>query len=67
MASARRFARRLERSCCACVKYFPLVFVYGLTTWAVAVLVSLCSSPTKVSWLGTSVLVTILLAILLAI
>ncbi|KAG7288807.1 SPS-sensor component ptr3 [Staphylotrichum longicolle] len=52
MASARRFARRLERSCCACAKYFPLVFVYGLTTWAVAVLVSLCSSQTKVSWLG---------------
>jgi palmitoyltransferase len=52
MASARRFARRLERSCWACAKYFPLVFVYGLTTWAVAVLVSLCSSQTKVSWLG---------------
>lgn len=56
MGSARRWARRLERSCCACAKYFPLAFVYGLTTWAAFVLVSLCTNPTKVSWLGESVL-----------
>ncbi|KAK4238497.1 Palmitoyltransferase pfa3 [Achaetomium macrosporum] len=52
MASARRWARKLERSCCACAKYFPLALVYGLTTWAVFVLVTLCSSPSKVTWLG---------------
>jgi palmitoyltransferase len=52
MGSARRWARRLERWCCTCAKYFPLAFVYGLTTWAAFVLVSLCSSPSKVSWLG---------------
>ncbi|KAL2169866.1 hypothetical protein VTG60DRAFT_5544 [Thermothelomyces hinnuleus] len=53
MPSVRRWARRLERSCCACAKYLPLVFVYGLTTWGVYVLVTLCSTPSKVSWLGT--------------
>ncbi|KAK4156338.1 Palmitoyltransferase pfa3 [Chaetomidium leptoderma] len=53
MASARRWARRLERSCCTCVKYFPLLFVYGLTSWAVFVVVTLCTSPSRVSWLST--------------
>jgi hypothetical protein len=53
-SSARRWARRLERWCCTCAKYFPLVFVYGITTWAVYVLVTLCSTPSKVSWLGRS-------------
>ncbi|KAL2159636.1 hypothetical protein VTH06DRAFT_2205 [Thermothelomyces fergusii] len=53
MPSVRRWARRLERSCCACAKYLPLVFVYGLTTWAVYVLATLCSTPSRVSWLGT--------------
>ncbi|RMY65313.1 hypothetical protein D0863_09198 [Hortaea werneckii] len=27
--------RRLERCCCRTFTYFPLAFVYGLTTWAV--------------------------------
>lgn len=31
----KSFARRLERCCCATFAFFPLVFVYGLTTWAV--------------------------------
>jgi palmitoyltransferase len=53
MPSIRRWARKLERSCWACAKYFPLAFVYGLTTWAVFVLVNLCTSPSKVSWHGT--------------
>ena len=52
MGSVRRWARRLERSCCTCAKYFPLVFVYGLTTWAAYVLIMLCSKPSKVTWLG---------------
>ncbi|GAB1314120.1 palmitoyltransferase for Vac8p [Madurella fahalii] len=49
---ARRWARKLERTCCACATYFPLAFVYGVTTWAVFVLVNLCSTPSKVTWLG---------------
>ena len=33
----KSFARRLERCCCTTFAYFPLVFVYGITTWAVYV------------------------------
>ncbi|KAK0720346.1 Palmitoyltransferase PFA3 [Lasiosphaeris hirsuta] len=51
---SRRWARKIERSCCACATYFPLLFVYGLTSWAVFVLVTLGSVPSKVSWLGRS-------------
>lgn len=36
----RSWARRVERCCCQTVSYFPLSFVYGLTTWAVWVEVS---------------------------
>ncbi|TGJ81145.1 hypothetical protein E0Z10_g7619 [Xylaria hypoxylon] len=54
---ARRWARRVERYCCGCLTYFPLVFVYGLTSWAVWVVVSIGSFPTsdggKPSWTGT--------------
>lgn len=31
-------ARKCERACCTAVTYFPLAFVYGLTTWATWVL-----------------------------
>lgn len=31
----KSFFRRLERCCCTTLTHFPLVFVYGLTTWAV--------------------------------
>lgn len=31
----KNWARRCERYCCSVATYFPLVFVYGLTTWAV--------------------------------
>ncbi|KAF2748760.1 zf-DHHC-domain-containing protein [Sporormia fimetaria CBS 119925] len=31
----RGWARRVERYCCNAITYFPLVFVYGLTSWAV--------------------------------
>jgi palmitoyltransferase len=27
--------RRCERVCCGIATYFPLVFVYGMSTWAV--------------------------------
>lgn len=30
----RTFARKCERACCAIGRYFPLAFVYSLTTWA---------------------------------
>ncbi|KAK3685430.1 Palmitoyltransferase PFA3 [Podospora appendiculata] len=52
--AARRWARKLERYCCACATYFPLAFVYGITSWAIFVIVTLCSVPSKVSWLGRS-------------
>ncbi|KAK0652910.1 DHHC palmitoyltransferase-domain-containing protein [Cercophora newfieldiana] len=52
---ARRCARKIERTCCAAATYFPLVFVYGLTSWAVFVVVSLSSlAQSKVWWLGRS-------------
>ncbi|KAL8783852.1 MAG: hypothetical protein Q9213_004342 [Squamulea squamosa] len=31
----KSWARKCERYCCSVVIYIPLVFVYGLTTWAV--------------------------------
>ncbi|KAK4226223.1 DHHC palmitoyltransferase-domain-containing protein [Podospora fimiseda] len=52
MASARRWARRIERTCCTCLRCFPLAFVYGLTSWACYVLWNLCSVSSKVTWLG---------------
>ncbi|KAM5344839.1 hypothetical protein ACJ41O_010701 [Fusarium nematophilum] len=53
MAAARRWARKMERACCAFATYIPLVFVYGLTTWAVWVVVNIGSASTKSSWIGT--------------
>ncbi|RYP67583.1 hypothetical protein DL771_007135 [Monosporascus sp. 5C6A] len=50
---ARRWARRFERYCCSCITYFPLAFVYGLTTWGVWVIVRMGSQPSKVTWIGT--------------
>jgi hypothetical protein len=49
---ARRWARKIERCCCTTATYFPLAFVYGLTTWAVWVVVLAGSGPSKVPWLG---------------
>ncbi|KAI1391402.1 palmitoyltransferase PFA3 [Hypoxylon trugodes] len=64
---ARRWARRIERYCCNCLTYFPLAFVYGLTTWAVWVVVSIGSSKTtKPYWIGTkSSIVGVLLYLML--
>ncbi|KAI0871965.1 palmitoyltransferase PFA3 [Hypoxylon argillaceum] len=54
---SRRWARRVERYCCSCLTYFPLAFVYGLTSWAVWVVVSIGSFPApegrRESWTGT--------------
>ncbi|CAK7210935.1 palmitoyltransferase for Vac8p [Sporothrix bragantina] len=41
----RRLARRIERACCTCATYFPLAFVYGISTWAVWVIVHLATTP----------------------
>lgn len=51
-AMSRRLARRLERLCCYGITYFPLVFVYGLTTWAVYVVSHIGFAPTKSGWIG---------------
>ncbi|EAA31509.3 hypothetical protein GE21DRAFT_7684 [Neurospora crassa] len=51
---ARRWARKLERYCCTCVTYFPLAFVYSMTSWAAYVDVSLSTTPSRVTWLGHS-------------
>lgn len=47
-----RWARRIERCCCRCATYFPLCFVYGVTTWAVAVLCSIGYNAQKSAWIG---------------
>ncbi|KAL2222051.1 DHHC zinc finger membrane protein [Thermoascus aurantiacus ATCC 26904] len=48
----RAIARRIERYCCAAATYFPLAFVYGLTTWAVWVETKVGFLPTKSKWIG---------------
>jgi hypothetical protein len=57
LSSGRRrrgIVRCVERACCDCLTYFPLVFVYGLTTWAVWVETSagFAAKPNE-SWIGT--------------
>lgn len=49
---ARRWARRMERTCCSIVKYFPLLFVYGLTSWAAYTVVCIGNEDTNIAWLG---------------
>lgn len=49
---ARRWARRIERTCCSIVTYLPLVFVYGLTSWAVWTLIHIGYSGLNSSWIG---------------
>ena len=43
----KSWGRKIERCCCTSLSYFPLTFVYGLTSWAVYVEVN-------VSFLGDS-------------
>jgi palmitoyltransferase ZDHHC2/15/20 len=52
----RGWARRVERTCCNIITYFPLLFVYGLTSWAVWVEAGIGFAPTKHGWTGTSAL-----------
>jgi len=51
----RKWARKCERYCCIGVTYFPLVFVYSITTWAVWVEVTMGLEPTKSVWIGKSI------------
>jgi hypothetical protein len=48
----RTVARRAERICVTLASYFPLAFVYSLTTWAVWVEAGVGFTPTKNKWLG---------------
>ncbi|PSS02501.1 DHHC palmitoyltransferase-domain-containing protein [Coniella lustricola] len=61
-----RWARRLERCCCRCATYFPLLFVYGLTTWAMLVVCSIGYNTQNSFWIGTpsSFLAVLLYALL---
>lgn len=49
---ARRWARKLERACCAFATYIPLAFVYGITTWGVWVVVNVGRASVKSRWTG---------------
>lgn len=48
----RGWARKVERYCCTAVTYFPLLFVYGLTSWAVWVEAGIGFVPSKNLWTG---------------
>ncbi|QUC22429.1 uncharacterized protein UV8b_06670 [Ustilaginoidea virens] len=49
----RRLARTIQRTCCVAATYVPLVFVYGLTTWAIWMVVEMGFKAPEASWLGT--------------
>ncbi|KAK5993943.1 Palmitoyltransferase PFA3 [Cladobotryum mycophilum] len=51
---ALRLARKLERACWTFARYLPLAFVYGLTTWACWVVVTIGQESKKSRWIGTS-------------
>ncbi|UKZ46155.1 palmitoyltransferase for Vac8p [Trichoderma virens] len=51
---AFRWARRFERACCTTAKYFPLAFVYGLTSWACWVVVSIGRESDGTRWIGST-------------
>lgn len=50
----RRWARKCERYCCLGFTYFPLVFVYSITTWAVWVEATIGLLPSRNAWIGGS-------------
>ncbi|KAH8599996.1 DHHC palmitoyltransferase-domain-containing protein [Bisporella sp. PMI_857] len=49
---SRKWARKCERYCCIGATYFPLLFVYSITTWAVWVEATIGFISTD-SWVGT--------------
>ncbi|KAF1815639.1 zf-DHHC-domain-containing protein [Eremomyces bilateralis CBS 781.70] len=48
----QRRCRKFERCCCLTVTYFPLAFVYSLTTWACWVEAGIGLLPKTVGWTG---------------
>ncbi|KAL4807601.1 DHHC palmitoyltransferase-domain-containing protein [Aspergillus unguis] len=48
----KAWALRCERYCCAAATYFPLAFVYSLTTWAVYVEASVGLKRSSSPWIG---------------
>lgn len=48
----RKWARKCERYCCLGATYFPLFFVYSITTWAVWVEATIGFLPAKSAWIG---------------
>ena len=53
----KRWARRCERYCCLAATHFPLVFVYGLSSWAVWVQASI-GLVAYSSWTGRSLMLS---------
>ncbi|THV53571.1 hypothetical protein BGAL_0047g00230 [Botrytis galanthina] len=51
---SRKWARKCERYCCIGATYFPLVFVYSITTWAVWVetTIGFLADGSRTHWIG---------------
>jgi hypothetical protein len=50
----RSWARKVERLCCNMITYFPLLFVYGLTSWAVWVEAGVGFIASRNAWTGAT-------------
>ncbi|KAI9816901.1 MAG: palmitoyltransferase for Vac8p [Pycnora praestabilis] len=62
----RGWARKCERYCCATITYFPLAFIYGLTTWAIWIEANIGFLPSADAWTGyTTSVIGIALYVLL--
>lgn len=62
----KSWARKIERACCSVITYFPLGFIYGLSTWAIWVEAGLGLSTGLNGWTSTiSSVVGIILYLLL--
>ncbi|KEY67842.1 hypothetical protein S7711_04979 [Stachybotrys chartarum IBT 7711] len=63
---AFRWARKVERACCSCIRFLPLVFVYSLTSWAAWVVVEIGRDSRRSKWVGpTSSVIGVALFVLL--
>lgn len=52
MRRRKSLVRRIERCCSVSLKHFPLLFVYGVTTWAVFTGVRICLVWPVDGWIG---------------
>ena len=50
----RSWAKKCERACCSVAQYFPLAFVYSLTTWAIWVEAGIAFLPNHNGWRSES-------------